>query len=257
MLPLVLSYYTNSIAVTQLYQCIPLLSKPVAISEEFGLKPGTISTGKMVNALRELGFDYITDTNFSADLTIMEEANELLARLSGEREGALPLFTSCCPAWINYVELNRPDLIPHLSTAKSPQQMHGAISKCGPIAKEIASETGEDPYVVSIMPCTAKKDESVRPGSRGDIDAVLTTRELAKMIRHRNIPFASLSDDGKYDSPMGESSGAAAIFGASGGVLEAALRTAADTLGLENAPIEYQGVRGVDRGIKVATIEGE
>lgn len=140
---------------------------------------------------------------------------------------------------------------------KSPQQMHGAISKCGPIAKEIASETGEDPYVVSIMPCTAKKDESVRPGSRGDIDAVLTTRELAKMIRHRNIPFASLSDDGKYDSPMGESTGAAAIFGASGGVLEAALRTAADALGLENAPIEYEGVRGVDRGIKVATIEGE
>ena len=210
----------------------------------------------MINALRELGFDYVTDTNFSADLTIMEEANELLARLKGEREGLLPLFTSCCPGWINYVELNRPDLIPHLSTTKSPQQMHGAMSKSGPIAKMLAAESDEEPYVVSIMPCTAKKDESVRPGVRGDIDAVLTTRELAKMIRHRNIPFASLSNDGQYDSPMGESTGAAAIFGASGGVLEAALRTAADALGLENAPVEYKEVRGVERGVKVATIEG-
>lgn len=228
----------------------------VAISEEFGLEPGSVSTGRMINALRELGFDYVTDTNFSADLTIMEEANELLARLKGEREGALPLFTSCCPGWINYVELHRPDLIPHLSTTKSPQQMHGAISKSGPLAKTLAAESDEEPYVVSIMPCTAKKDESVRPGVRGDIDAVLTTRELAKMIRHRNIPFASLSNDAEYDSPMGESSGAAAIFGASGGVLEAALRTAADVLGLENAPVEYKEVRGVDRGVKLATIEG-
>jgi len=213
----------------------------VAISEEFGLEPGSVSTGRMINALRELGFDYVTDTNFSADLTIMEEANEFLARLKGEREGALPLFTSCCPGWINYVELHRPDLIPHLSTTKSPQQMHGAISKSGPIAKTLASEgNDEEPYVVSIMPCTAKKDEAVRPGVRGDIDAVLTTRELAKMIRHRKIPFASLGNDGQYDSPMGESSGAAAIFGASGGVLEAALRTAADALGLKDAPIDHK-----------------
>ncbi|KAL7553239.1 hypothetical protein ACHAWF_016500 [Thalassiosira exigua] len=227
----------------------------VAISEEFGLEPGTASTGKLVNALRELGFDYVTDTNFSADLTITEEATELLERLKGTREGLLPLFTSCCPGWINYVELHRPDLIPHLSTTKSPQQMHGTIAKQGPIAKRIATETNECPFVVSIMPCTAKKDESVRPGNRGDIDAVLTTRELAKMIRHRNIPFASLSDEGTYDSPMGESTGAAAIFGASGGVLEAALRTAADALGLDG-PVEYEQVRGVERGIKVASIEG-
>ena len=110
-----------------------------------------------MNALRELGFDYVTDTNFAADLTIIEEINELLQRLKGEREGALPLFTSCCPGWINYVELHRPDLIPNLSTTKSPQQMHGAISRCGPIAKQIAAETREEPYVVSIMPCTAKK----------------------------------------------------------------------------------------------------
>ncbi|KAL9188838.1 hypothetical protein ACHAXT_007216 [Thalassiosira profunda] len=232
----------------------------VAIGEEFGLEPGTVSTGKLVNALRALGFDYVTDTNFSADLTIMEEANELLGRLNGTREGPLPLFTSCCPGWIHYVEIHRPDLIPHLSTTKSPQQMHGALSRNGPLAKNIAASgyaggACVEPYVVSIMPCTAKKDEAVRPGNRGDIDAVITTRELAKMIRHRNIPFASLSDDAAFDSPMGESTGAAAIFGASGGVLEAALRTAADALGLDGA-MEYEGVRGVERGIKVATIEG-
>ena len=227
----------------------------VAISEEFGLEPGSISTGRLLNALRLLGFDYVTDTNFSADLTIMEEANELLQRVQGKREGPLPLFTSCCPGWINYVEIFRPDLIAHLSTTKSPQQMHGTIAKCGPLAKKIAEESNKEPFVVSIMPCTAKKDEAVRPSNRGDIDAVITTRELAKMIRHRNIPFASLSNDGTYDSPMGDSTGAAAIFGASGGVLEAALRTAADALGLD-APIEYEQVRGVSRGIKVATIEG-
>jgi len=134
--------------------------------------------------------------------------------------------------------------------------MHGAVSRYGPIAKKIAEETNDEPYIVSIMPCTAKKDESVRPGNRGDIDAVLTTRELAKMIRHRNIPFASLPNDGVYDSPMGESSGAAAIFAASGGVMEAALRTAADALGLKGM-VEYKGVRGVDRGVKQITIEGE
>ena len=228
----------------------------VAIGEEFGFEPGTVSTGRMVNALRMLGFDHVTDTNFSADLTIMEEANELLERVNGKREGKLPMFTSCCPGWINYVEINRPDLIPHLSTTKSPQQMHGAVSRYGPIAKKIAEETNDEPYIVSIMPCTAKKDESVRPGNRGDIDAVLTTRELAKMIRHRNIPFASLPNDGVYDSPMGESSGAAAIFAASGGVMEAAVRTAADALGLKGT-VEYKGVRGVDRGVKEITIEGE
>jgi NADH-quinone oxidoreductase subunit G len=199
-----------------------------------------------------LGFDYVFDTNFSADLTIMEEANELLARVKGEREGKLPLFTSCCPGWINFVEKCRPDLIPHLSTTKSPQQMLGATTRYGPFGKSIAPE---EPFLVSIMPCTAKKDEAVRPGMRGDVDAVLTTRELAKMIKHRKIPFASLPNDGQYDSPMGESTGAAAIFGASGGVLEAALRTASDALGID-APLEHPDVRGVERGVKVSTIEG-
>jgi len=247
----------------------------VAIGEEFGLEPGTVSTGRMVNALRAVGFDYVTDTNFSADVTIMEEANELLARLRGEREGKLPLFTSCCPGWINYVEIHRPDLIPHLSTTKSPQQMHGALTKYGPFARKLLlrdremkqqhqqqgssesfdSSARETPFVVSIMPCTAKKDEAVRPGMRGDVDAALTTRELAQLLRHRQIPFASLKNDGVFDSPMGESTGAAALFGASGGVLEAALRTAAHVLGID-APLEWTTLRGVDRGIKVATIEG-
>jgi len=176
----------------------------------------------------------------------------LLARIKGEREGKLPLFTSCCPGWINYVEKVRPDLIPHLSTTKSPQQMHASMARYGPMGQMLAPE---EPYVVSIMPCTAKKDESVRPGMRGDVDAAITTRELAKMIKHRKINFASLPNDGKYDSPLGESTGAAAIFGASGGVLEAALRTAADTLGID-APIEHPQVRGVERGVKVASIKG-
>ena len=224
----------------------------VAIGEEFGLEPGTVSTGRLVNALRMLGFDYVLDTNFAADLTIMEEANELLARVRGEREGKLPLFTSCCPGWINYVEKCRPDLIPHLSTTKSPQQMHAAATRYGPFGKSLSPEK---PFIVSIMPCTAKKDEAVRPGLRGDVDAVLTTRELAKMIKHRHIPFASLPNDGQYDSSLGESTGAAAIFGASGGVLEAALRTASDVLGID-APIEHPDVRGVERGVKVSTIEG-
>lgn len=225
----------------------------VAIGEEFGLEAGSISTGRLVNALRAIGFDYVMDTNFAADLTIMEEANELLARVRGEVPHAkLPLFTSCCPAWINYVEMYRPDLLPHLSTAKSPQQMHAAVSKWGPFAKML----DEEPFVVSIMPCTAKKDEAVRPGHRGDVDAVLTTRELAKLIKRKKIDFASLPNDGKYDSPLGESTGAAEIFGASGGVLEAALRTAADELGIKDAPLEWKSLRGVNEKIKVATVPG-
>ena len=150
------------------------------------------------------------------------------------------------------MEKARPDLIPHLSTTRSPQQMHASMTRYGPFGQSLAPEV---PYVVSIMPCTAKKDEAERPGMRGDVDAALTTRELAKMIKHRKIPFSSLPNDGQYDSPLGESTGAAAIFGASGGVLEAALRTAAHVLGID-APIEYPDVRGVERGVKVAKIEG-
>ena len=176
----------------------------------------------------------------------------------------------------NYVEIYRPDLIPHLSSTKSPQQMHAASTKVGgelrsharkmtsfmqlicvafPQYGPFARNLKEEPFVVSIMPCTAKKDEARRPAVRGDIDAVLTTRELAKLIKHRGINFNSLPDDGKYDSPLGESTGAGAIFGASGGVLEAALRTAAFKLGID-APLEWEDTRGVEENVKVATIPG-
>ncbi len=230
----------------------------VAISEEFGLKPGTVSTGRLINALRQLGFDYVFDTNFAADLTIMEEGSELLARV--EAATRLPLFTSCCPGWVNWVELNRPDLLPNLSTTKSPQQMHGAIAKRSAFARSLGPEFAqgkEEPYVVSVMPCTAKKDEAVRPGMAGDVDHVLTTRELARMIRSRGIAFGALSEDGQFDSPLGESTGAAQIFGASGGVMEAMVRTAAHLKGTEDAtPLEWEALRGVREGIKTAAIPG-
>lgn len=230
----------------------------VAISEEFGMKPGTISTGRMVNALRQLGFDYVFDTNFAADLTIMEEGTEFLTRLKEQRH--LPLFTSCCPGWINWVELNRPDLLTHLSTTKSPQQMHGALTKRGAFAASLGPDFAAgkvEPYVVSIMPCTAKKDESARPGCAGDIDHVLTTRELARMIKARNIAFNALPEDGEFDNPLGESTGAAQIFGASGGVMEAVVRTASHFIDEEKTlPIEWQPLRGVNQGVKEAEIPG-
>ncbi|MBI1238630.1 MAG: 2Fe-2S iron-sulfur cluster binding domain-containing protein [Alphaproteobacteria bacterium] len=230
----------------------------IAISEEFGLKPGTVSTGRLINALRQLGFDYVFDTNFAADLTIMEEGTEFLARL--EAKTNLPLFTSCCPGWVNWVELNRPDLLPHLSTAKSPQQMHGAIAKRSGFARSLGPDFAEgrcEPYVVSVMPCTAKKDEAARPGLSGDVDHVLTTRELARMIRSREIAFGALPEDGRFDSPLGESTGAAQIFGASGGVMEAMVRTAAHLKGVESSlPLEWHQLRGVREGVKTAEIPG-
>jgi iron-only hydrogenase group A len=230
----------------------------VAISEEFGMEPGTVSTGRMIHALRQLGFDHVFDTNFAADLTIMEEATELLTRLRAGQH--LPLFTSCCPGWVNWVEINRPDLLPHLSTTRSPQQMHGAVTKRSLFARALGPEfaAGEaEPYVVSIMPCTAKKDEARRPGVSGDVDHVLTTRELARMIRARGIAFGALPDDGTFDSPLGESTGAGQIFGASGGVMEAMVRTAAHFLGAQDAlPLTWQPLRGVDKAVKTAEIPG-
>ena len=230
----------------------------VAISEEFGLKPGTVSTGRLINALRKLGFDYVFDTNFAADLTIMEEGTELLGRLKAGTN--LPLFTSCCPGWVNWVELNRPDLLPHLSTTKSPQQMHGAISKRSGFARSLGPDFAvgkTEPYVVSIMPCTAKKDEVLRPGMSGDVDHALTTRELARMIRSRGIAFGALAENGQFDSPLGESTGAAQIFGASGGVMEAMVRTASHLMETDDTlPLEWQALRGVKKGIKTATIPG-
>jgi iron-only hydrogenase group A len=230
----------------------------IAISEEFGMKPGTVSTRKMINALRQLGFDYVFDTNFAADLTIMEEGTEFLARLKNPEK--LPIFTSCCPGWVNWVEINRPDLLPHLSTAKSPQQMHGALTKRGAFARALGAEFADgraEPYVVSVMPCTAKKDEAKRPGVSGDIDHVLTTRELAKMIRARGIAFGALPESGGFDSPLGESTGAGQLFGASGGVMEAMLRTVSHFLGEENSlPLEWHQLRGMAQGVKTAEVAG-
>ncbi len=230
----------------------------VAISEEFGMKPGTVSTGRMINALRQLGFDYVFDTNFGADVTIMEEGTEFLARLRNQKQ--LPLFTSCCPGWVNWVEINRPDLLPHLSTTKSPQQMHGALTKRGGFARALGPEFAEgkaEPYVVSVMPCTAKKDEAMRPGVSGDIDHVLTTRELARMIKARGIAFSALSEDGDFNHPLGESTGAAQLFGASGGVMEALVRTASHFIGEERSlTLEWHQLRGVSKGVKTAEIPG-
>lgn len=230
----------------------------VAISEEFGMKPGTVSTGRMINALRQLGFDYVFDTNFGADMTIMEEGTELLARLRNQKN--LPLFTSCCPGWINWVEINRPDILPHLSTTKSPQQMHGALTKRGAFARSLGPEFAAgkvEPYVVSVMPCTAKKDEAARPGVSDDIDHVLTTRELARMIRARGIAFNALPEEGEFDNPLGESTGAGQIFGASGGVMEAMVRTASHFIGEEDSlPLEWHQLRGVGEGVKTAEIPG-
>ena len=221
----------------------------IAIGEEFGFESGSISTGRMVSALHHLGFDLVFDTNFAADLTIMEEANEFLHRVENGKN--LPLFTSCCPGWVNFVEKSYPELIPHLSTTKSPQQMHGAVSRL--------MYGHENVFVCAVMPCTAKKGEANRPGMQGDVDAVITTRELARMIRARRIPFASLPNEGKnecsFDSPLGESTGAGQIFGASGGVMEAALRTAVALKKLPIEEIDFHQVRGMG-ALKEATVPG-
>ena len=201
-----------------------------ALGECFGNEPGTLVTGKMVTALRRLGFKAVFDTNFTADLTILEEGTELLTRLKMalvEKEPvALPMFTSCSPGWIKFMEYYYPDMLPNLSTCKSPQQMFGALAKTY-YAEKIGKKP-EEMFVVSVMPCTAKKYESQRPemwdsGAR-DVDVVLTTRELGKMIKQAGIDITSLPDD-IMDSPIGMSSGAADIFANTGGVMEAALRT--------------------------------
>jgi iron-only hydrogenase group A len=225
-----------------------------ALGEEFGLPPGTLVTGKMIAALRQLGFDKVFDTNFTADLTIIEEGNELLKRV--KEGGKLPMITSCSPGWIKFCEHFYPDLLDHLSTCKSPQQMFGALAKT-----YYAQMAGIDPkniVSISIMPCTAKKFESARPemNSSGyrDVDVVLTTRELARMIKEAGIDFLNLPD-GEYDAPMGEYTGAATIFGATGGVMEAALRTVYAVVTGENLPsLDITPVRGLE-GVKEATVK--
>lgn len=225
----------------------------VAIGEEFGLPIGTRCTGKMVTAIRRLGADKVFDVDFAADLTIMEEGTELLNRI--KNGGVLPMITSCSPGWIKYCETFYPDFIPNLSTCKSPNQMQGAVTKT-----YFARQNDLDPrdiYVVSVMPCTAKKFEIARPefGRDGyrDVDANLTTRELARMIRQAGLDFVHLPEE-EFDDMLGESSGAGVIFGVTGGVMEAALRTVVDVLTGEDMPrLEYADVRGLE-GIKEATV---
>ena len=222
----------------------------VALGEEFGMPIGTNVEGKMVTALKMLGFDKVFDTNTGADLTIMEEANEFIERFKENKE--IPMITSCSPGWIRYIELNYPELLGHLSSCKSPHQMFGAILK-----SYYAEKQGIDPkkmYVVSVMPCVAKKFEKTREQMPDDVDAVITTRELARMIKQANIEFTGL-EDSKFDDPMGEATGAAAIFGTTGGVMEAALRTAYETVtGKELAKVNFEDVRG-KKGIKKALVD--
>jgi NADP-reducing hydrogenase subunit HndD len=231
----------------------------VALGEEFGMEPGTIVTGKMAAALRRIGFDYVFDTDWSADLTIMEEGTELLHRvakvLNGEKV-AMPQFTSCCPAWIMFMEKNFPDLLDNLSTAKSPQQMFGPVAK-NFFAKKIGVKR-EDMVVVSVMPCLAKKSEVARDEFKvngdPDVNFSISTRELAHLIKQFNIDLSQLPEE-DFDSPLGESTGAAVIFGATGGVMEAALRTAYEVHTKKTLPrIDFEEVRGLD-GVKTATVD--
>ena len=237
----------------------------IALGEDFGMEPGNIVTGKMAASLKRLGFDSVLDTDFSADLTIMEEGTELLTRLKKalvdkDTSIKLPMFTSCSPGWIKFIEHMYPDYLDNLSTCKSPQQMFGALAKT-----YYAQKKGIDPakiVSVSIMPCTAKKFEAARPEMRDsgfqDVDLGLTTRELAVMIKQAGIDFESIPDE-KFDSIMGESTGAAVIFGATGGVMEAALRTAYELVTGREVPFEnlnITAVRGME-GVREASVKIE
>ncbi len=244
----------NDPSKTVIVQAAPAVR--VAVGQEFGFEPGMPITGKLVAGLRALGFDKVFDTDFAADLTIMEEGHELVERVKSGKN--LPILTSCCPGWINFIEHNFPDLLHIPSSCKSPQQMFGAIAK-----SYYAEKTGiapKDLIVVSIMPCQAKKYEAARPefshdGVR-DVDYVLTTRELCKMFREAGVNLANMEDE-QFDSPLGKSTGAADIFGVTGGVLEAALRSVHTMLtgeDLSGDAVNFRAVRGLD-GIKEATVE--
>jgi NADP-reducing hydrogenase subunit HndD len=234
----------------------------VAIGEEFGMEPGSRVTGKMVAALRRLGFDKVLDTDFTADLTIMEEGTELLTRLKEAlvdgKEVALPMMTSCSPGWIKFQEHLYPEFLDNLSTCKSPQQMFGPLAKT--YYAEKVNKNPADMVVVSVMPCVAKKFEAERPEMRGsgykDVDYVITTRELGMMIHQAGIDFEKLDNEG-YDSILGESTGAAVIFGATGGVMEAALRTAYELVTGREVPfsnLNIKPVRGME-GVKEASVK--
>ncbi len=224
------------------------------LGEEFHMPAGTDVTGKLVSGLRRLGFKKVFDTNFAADLTIIEEANELVSRVQNNQP--LPMFTSCCPGWVKFAEMNYPEIIPNLSSCKSPHEMEGAVLK-----SYYAKKMGINPrdiFVVSIMPCTVKKFESERPelshDALHDVDSVLTTRELVRFFNMAGIDFSDLPDE-EFDNPLGESTGAAAIFGTSGGVMEAAIRTAYFNITGENLDnVEVDQIRGME-GVKSATLK--
>ncbi len=253
----------QSPAKTVLVQTAPAIR--ASLGEALGMAPGSLVTGKMVAALRKLGFNRVFDTQFTADLTIMEEGSELISRLT--KGGTLPMITSCSPGWVNFIEGFYPTLLPHLSSCKSPQQMFGALAKS--FYAERATIDPGSLSVVSIMPCTAKKRETQRPEMRSawewwkgkghqgssyyDVDFALTTRELARMIREAGIDLASLPEE-EFDDPLGRSTGAATIFGATGGVMEAALRTVYEIVeGKTLAELEFKPLRGL-HGIKEATV---
>lgn len=233
-------------------QCAPAVR--VAIAEEFGLPLGSLTPGKMAAVLRKLGCDRIYDTNFAADLTIMEEGSELIQRVTAG--GALPMFTSCCPAWVKYVEQTYPELIPHLSSCKSPQQMAGVLFKT--YGTKVDGVEAERVFSISVMPCTCKKFECDRPemadsGYR-DVDVVITTRELAQLIKDAGIDFLHLQEE-ELDKPLGTYTGAATIFGVTGGVMEAALRTGYELITKEAIPeISISSVRGGE-GIRKASVK--
>jgi NADP-reducing hydrogenase subunit HndD len=231
-----------------------------ALGEEFGMEPGTLVTGKLVASLRRLGFDYVFDTDFAADLTIMEEGAEILNRLQRHLDGdasvKLPILTSCCPAWVKFFEHQFPDMKEIPSTARSPQQMFGSIAKSY-FAEKLGIKR-EDLVVVSIMPCVAKKYECGRDefavNKNPDVDFALTTRELAALIKLSNIKFTALPNE-EFDQPLGESSGAGVIFGTTGGVIEAAVRTAYEVFtGKELPRLDFHELRGME-GIRRATID--
>ncbi|MDR1296433.1 MAG: [FeFe] hydrogenase, group A [Deltaproteobacteria bacterium] len=224
-----------------------------AIAEDFGAPLGDLAAGRLAAALRKLGFDRVFDTNYAADVTIMEEGSELIDRV--KNGGVLPMFTSCCPAWVKYLELNYPELRSHLSSCKSPQQMEGALFKTYGAA--VLKTPPEKVFSVSVMPCTAKQYECSRPemndsGFR-DVDVVLTTRELAWLIKDAGIDFVGLQNE-KFDLPMGDYTGAGEIFGVTGGVMEAALRTGYELITGKAIPaIDITAVRGID-GFRTAEI---
>jgi NADP-reducing hydrogenase subunit HndD len=248
----------NNPAKTVVVQTAPAVR--VALGEEFGSEPGTIVTGKMAAALRRIGFDYVFDTDFAADLTIMEEGTELLERISkvmaGDKSVRLPILTSCCPGWVNFFETNYTDMLDIPSTAKSPQQMFGAIAKSY-WAEKIGIKR-EDMVVVSVMPCVAKKFECQRDefkeNGNPDVDYSITTRELAELIKQFNIDFNSLPEE-DFDNPLGTSTGAAVIFGATGGVIEAATRTAYEIFtGKTLDKVDFTALRGLE-GVRSATVD--